>query len=285
MAIDITKGIETFDDRMDTSRSNPDRKKFGQGQGADQFNIGSEYDVAQPEPEPEKKPDAAPAPKFSHKMANGQTLEAETIEELASKIEKALVQAPAAPEEFEEKPLYVPFEFKPKELTLAEQAEILNLMKENPQKAYRLLQEAEFGAPMDTVREKIAQPQQLLLTRLQEEAGAEFTGECEDYNPTRSNAKKLTEFLKEKGKPITAKNLTIAFRQLVAAGDKSLVRKADEATIVEDEGVVDQPPPPSHVPTNQGRPEVAAQGSVDATKFAAMSLNQQKDFFAKLRRG
>src|SRR5271168_2569108 len=101
MAIDITKGIEPFNDQTDFSRNNAERKPFGKSNGADGLNFASEYETAQIEtqlPVVETKPPVVetPAPKFTHKLSNGETLEAASVEELATKIENALKQqAPA----------------------------------------------------------------------------------------------------------------------------------------------------------------------------------------------
>lgn len=290
MAIDITKGIEPFNDHTDFSRNNADRKPFGKS-GTDQLNMGDEYAVVVPESvtprAPEVKLVEAPTMKFSHKLANGTTLEAPTIEELASLIEKSFQTQ--TPLEFEDKPVYEPVEFKRKELSLTEQANILNVWKENPQKAMRMLQEAEYGAPMEVVHQSLERAEQRELNRKQEEAGAEFLAECETYNPTPANGKKLTAFLREKNKPITKQNLVLSFQQLVAAGDKSLLRKVDapvlpEVTAADDPSLTEVPPPPTVVPSNQGRPEAPAAGQVDVAKFASLPLDQQKKFFADLRR-
>lgn len=292
MAIDITKGIEPFEDRMDFTRNNPDRKPFG-SKGTDQFDVRSEFDVAAPTPSPDPPPvtppPVTPAPKFTHKLANGTVLEADSVEGLAAQIEKALVQTPAPPPaEFEDKPVYQPLEFKRKELSLAEQVAILNEWKENPQKALRKLEEAEYGHPMEVVLGRLTRAEQNELFRQQEIAGVEFLEECETFNSTPANAKKLTEYLKTKGKPITKQNLVLSFQQLVAAGDKTLLRKADEQPPAESaaatEELTEAPPPPVIVPSNQGRPETPAPGAVDVAKFASMSLDQQKKYFADLRR-
>lgn len=288
MAIDITKGIEPFEDRIDFSRNNPDRKPWGKG-SADQIDLRSEYDVTLPVPPElptEKKDEPALAPKFTHKLANGTVLEAASVEELAGKIEQAIskAQLPPAPLEFEDKPLYVPYEFKPKELTLQEQAEILNLWKENPQAAMRKLQEADLGASAATIIQMFHDTQQVVRQKLEEEAGVEFMLDHADtYNPTAGNAKKLTEYLKKENKPITKQNLTVAFNRLVAAGDKNLLRP--EEIVVEDEKDVEEvPPPPVIVPSNLGRQEEPPAGSIDVAKFANLSLDKQKEFFRNLKR-
>jgi hypothetical protein len=287
--IDITRGIEAFDDHTDFSRGNKDRQQFGKTVNTDQFHLGSEYDHQAPvetkPPVEETKPPATepPAAKFTHKLANGETLEAATVEELATKIEKALQTPVSAPLDFEDKPLYTPTEFKRKELTLAEQAEILNVWKENPQKAARMLQEAEFGAPLDTILQNLSRAELRELHRKQEEAGAEFMMECETYKPTRENAKKLTDLLNSKVKPITKHNLLVAFQQL-SATDKTLVRSQEPDEVLPPEDISEVPPPPSSLPSNQGRQEAQPQGTIDAGKFAAMSLADQKKVFADLRR-
>jgi len=289
--VEINKGIEPFDDRMDATRSNAERKPWGKTPNADQFKLDSEYAVTQPAPVvPAVTPaPVMPAPKFVHKMANGTTLEAETVEELAKKIEAAVNTQTPVPLDFEDKPLYQPIEFKRKELSLQEQANILNVWKENPQKALRMLEEAEYGHPMEVILQTLSRDEQRELHRRQDEAAADFLGDVEDYNPTVANGRKLTEYLKSKGKPITKQNLVLSFQQLVAAGDKSLLRKVEEQPPAEsaaatDESLTETPPPPTVVPSNQGRPEVPAPGQVDVAKFASMNLDQQKKFFADLRR-
>ena len=291
--MEINKGIETFDDRMDVTRTNKDRKPFGKSNGTEQFNLGNEYDVKVAEPEkpaePPKVEALEPPKKFTHKLANGTVLEAATVEELAMKIESAFKQQPAIPVDFEDKPLYQPYEFKPKELSLAEQAEILNVWKENPQKAMRMLQEADLGAPASVIIEKLNEAQRVMRQRAEEEAAVEFLGECDTYNPTTANGKKLTAYLREKQKPITKQNLVLSFQQLVAAGDKTLLRKVEEQAPPEsaeaiDESLTEVPQPPTVVPSNQGRPEAPPQGQVDVAKFANLSLDKQKEYFASLRR-
>jgi len=286
LALDITKGIEAFDDRTDFSRNNPDRKPWGKG-SADRLDLRSEYDISPPEAPAVTPPPPVvetPAPKFTHKLANGTVLEAATVEELASKIEKSIATpAPPPPMEFEDKPLYAPYEFKAKDLTLQEQAEILNLWKENPQAAMRKLQEADLGAPAAKIIEILQSTQQVVRQKLEEEAGAEFLLDCETYNPTPANGKKLLAHLKEKGKPITKQNLMVAFNQLVAT-DKNLLRKEDAAPPADDKDLEDVPPPPVVVPSNQGRPETPPPGTIDVAKFAALPLDKQKDFFANLKR-
>lgn len=280
--MEINKPVTPFDDRMDTSRNNPERKPWGKGTDATGLNLDSEYKVSITEVKPAET--SAPPQKFTHKLANGTVLEAGTIEELAGLIEKSFQQAPTPPLDFEDKPLYQPYEFKRKELTLAEQAEILNVWKENPQKAMRMLQEADLGAPVEVLIQKLTETQTLLRIRAEEEAGAEFVGDVEDYNPTATNAKKLTDYLREKGKPITKNNLTVAFRQLVAAGDKNLVRKVEAQPEAPEPGVTEPPEPPTVVPSNQGSIETPAQSTLDVAKFQSMTLDQQKKFFSDLRR-
>ncbi len=294
--MEINKGIEPFEDRTDFSRGNKDRQQWGKNNGAENFHMGSEYEVQQPppvQPPPVTQPPVAQPPqnvqKFTHKLANGTTLEAATVEELAGLIEKSFNAAPPIPQEFEDKPLYTPMEFKRKDLSLAEQAEILNLWKENPQAAMRKLQEAEYGATMDVILQTLTAEQLDRLNRMQEIAGAEFVMETETYNATPANGKKLTAYLREKGKPITKQNLVLSFQLLVAAGDKSLLRKVEEqppaeSALATDTNLTETPPPPVVVPSNQGRPEAPPAGQVDVAAFAALPLDKQKAFFSNLRR-
>lgn len=290
MAIDITKGIEPFDEATDFTRGNKDRQQFGKTANSQQFDQSSEFAAPKPTEAAPVVPPVVEAKKFTHKLGNGTTLEAASIEELAGLIEKSFQNPPPPPpQEFEDKPLYVPMEFKRKELTVQEKADILNLWKEDPQLATRKLQEAEFGVPIDTLIQNLSRAELRELHRRQEEAGVEFLGECESYNPTAANAKKITEYLKSKGKPITKQNLVLSFNQLVAAGDKTLLRKVDDPVLpdaapADDPSLTDVPPPPVVVPSNQGRPEVAAKGEVDVAKFASLPLEKQKQFFADLRR-
>jgi hypothetical protein len=296
--IDITKGIEAFDDTTDFTRGNKDRRPFGKSDSAVSLHLGDEYDTVPPTATPEGKPEAKPAPetqpppapKFTHKLANGTVLEAASVEELATLIEKSIQQTPAPPQDFEDKPLYSPYEFKPKELSLQEQANILNLWKENPQKALRMLQEADLGAPAETIIRMLNDTQQVVRQKLEEEAGAEFLMDADTYNPTPANGKKLVEHLKAKGKPITRKNLFVAFQQLLQAGDKSLLRAVDpEPPEAEDETLTETPPPPAVIPSNQGRPEVPNESEEAkarfANEFASWPLRKQQEYFAKLKRG
>jgi hypothetical protein len=292
MAIEINRGIEPFEDQTDFTRGNKDRKPWGKSESSASLHLGSEYDTPPPTaPAPTQQP-GPPAPppepaKFTHKMANGTVLEAATVEELASQIEKALVQTPApAPVDFEDKPAYQPYEFKPKDLSMQEQADILNIWKENPQKAMRLLQEADLGAPAAVVIQKLQETQTVLRMKAEEEAAAEFLMNEETFAATKANGAKLTEYLKAKGKPITSRNFSVAFHQLVAAGDKTLLRKVeDPAPPAPDPTLEEVPPPPVLVPSNLGRPEAPTAPTVDAAKFASLSLTEQQNFFKRVKRG
>jgi hypothetical protein len=288
--IDITQGVQTFDDRLDTSRGNPDRKPFG-AKGTDQFHMGSEYDVEQSvSPANDPGPDASVTPtpvlqKFTHKLSNGTTLEADSVEALAALIEKSFQQqAPVEDLKFDDRPLYTPLEFKRKELTLQEQADLLNLWKEKPQEAMRKLQEAEYGASMDVILMNLTRAELRELNRRQLEAEAEFMGECEDYNPTPANGKKMLAFLEENKVPRTKHNLVVAFRKL-SASDPSLIRQPETPT-AEPEPGEEVPKPPTHVPTNQGRQETLPDQSGDkfALEFAGWPLAKQQEWFAKKRR-
>jgi hypothetical protein len=286
--IEINRGVETFDDHTDFSRGNKDRQRFGE-KNADAFSLRDEYDAPRIVDDTSVPPpvvDAPPAPKFTHKLANGTVLEAATVEELSAAIEKSIqVQAPSAVEEFEDKPLYEGRTFTRKELPLTEQAALLNTWGQNPQAVVRKLIEAEFGATPEEVSKTITETQMALRLQKEMEAGVEFLGENEDFNPSKANGTKLTTYLREQNKPITVKNLGIAFRRLVAAGDKALLAKPEP--VVEDPSLADSPPPPVHVPSNQGLPETVP--NMDAQKraaeFSRLSLREQQEYFAKLRRG
>jgi hypothetical protein len=214
--IDITQGVQTFDDRLDTSRGNPDRKPFG-AKGTDQFHMGSEYDVEQSvSPANDPGPDASVTPtpvlqKFTHKLSNGTTLEADSVEALAVLIEKSFQQqAPVEDLKFDDRPLYTPLEFKRKELTLQEQADLLNLWKEKPQEAMRKLQEAEYGASMDVILMNLSRTELRELNRRQVGSRKRNSyGRVRGLQLRReANAKKLTDLSSFEAKaPIKAHNL------------------------------------------------------------------------------
>lgn len=295
MAIVIDKPVQPFDEGMDVTRNNKDRIPFGKSVNTDRLNLSDEYSVPpapQADPIPTPTPPVAPPAevhKYSHKLADGTVLQAESFEALAAAIEQAISKQTKVetPQEFEDKPLYQPMEFKPKELSLTEQADILNLWKENPQKALAKLQEAQFGVPLEKIISNLSRAELRELNRMQEEAGVEFVMECENYSPTKANGRKLTEHLNKLGKPITKHNLVLSFQQLVAAGDKSLLRAEEpktESAPATDPSLTEVPEPPAVIPSNQGRVETPAPGAVDVAKFASLTLAQQKEYFAKLKR-
>lgn len=290
MATVIDKPIQPFDDQTDFSRNNPNRQKFGEHQGANKFHLGDEYAVIPAEPETPPSttvpPVTPPAQKFTHKLANGTELTADSVEALAAAIEKSIQQqAPPAPVEFEDETVYKPIKFERKELTLQQQADILNIWKENPQKAMRMLQEAEYGASLDTIVTQLQRSELRELGRREEEIGIEWVYDNIDkYNPIPENGQKLTKFLREKQKPITKKNLDIAFAQLSAKDPTMLKTPTPPAPDPTDE-LEEHPAPPAVVPSNLGGVIPPVTPQVDVEKFKRMSLKEQQEYFAKLRRG
>lgn len=271
--IEINKGVLPFEDAPDLTRNNPDRKRWGKGDS--DFHVSDEYDTPAEEPAPPAPP---PPTKVTHKLGNGVVLEADSIDELATKIEKALAPPPVTAT-WDETPVYTPMEFKPRELSVQENVMLLNEWTKNPQKVMRSFQEAEFGAPMEKIIQRLQQTETIVMQRAQEEAGVEFlTDVAEVYNPTKENATKLTNYLKEKGKPITRNNLRRAFNEL-SPTDPALLRKQEP--VAEGEEIE----PPTTVQSNMGEPPVAAPPGVDVEKFKKMSVKDQKEFFAQLRRG
>lgn len=283
----IDKGIQPFDDRTDLTRNNPDRKTFGRS-GNDGLDLGNEYNT--PAPPAQVPPPVTPpvvVPKFTHKLANGTVLEAATLEEMAALIEKEVSkpQAPPAPVDFEDKPKYTPLKLERKELTVQQKADILNLWKEDPQAAMRKLQEAEVGVTMEDLLRLLNDSQTVIRVHSEVEEGADFLGECETYQPTKENGKKLTDLIRSKGMPITKHNLMVAFNQL-SVTDKTLLRKVDDAPPPPpDPNLHETPDPPTVVPSNQGLPTEEQQRDSQKVirEFASMSLGQQQAYFANLR--
>lgn len=278
-------------DEMDFSRNNAERKPWGQQKSSEHFQLNDEYSEPKPEASLQTAPPPAPPadppkPKFTHKLANGNTLEAESVEALASLIEKSFQQTPAPPPaEWDESPAYQPIQFKRSELTIQQQADILNLWKENPQKALRMLQEAEYGVSMDVLMQNLSRAEIRELNRREEEIGVEWIYEnVDNYNPTPANGQLLTKYLREKNKPITKKNLTIAFNAL--KGDNpTMILKPQAAPPAEPDNTEEVPAPPVVVPSNQGGEMPPVTPQVDVEKFKRMSLDDQKKFFSKMRRG
>lgn len=288
--MEINTPTAPFNDTLDLSRNNPDRKTWGKDNSSERLHLGSEYDVTvgtQPEasvqpPNPAPGPPADEFP-FKHKLSNGTELKAKTQDELYALIETELSKKVETVVElkFDDEPLYKPIEFKRKELTVQQQADLLNVWKENPQKALRMLEEAEYGVPMDALLQHLTRAEQRELERRQMEAGVEFLGECEDYNPTTANGAKLTEYLKKENKPITKNNLMVAFRKL-SETDPALIKKVDAPPpAVEDE--TEELQPPVVVPSNQGRPENPASPQIDPVKFASLSLAEQAKLLTRVR--
>ena len=288
--IAIEKGILPFDDRMDTSRNNPDRKTWGKSDNAKSLYQGGEYDeplepeVLENKPaEPPAPPVPEPAPpqqKFTHKLANGTVLEAESVEALAAKIEQSFNQAAKpADVQWDDAPVYKPLEFKRRELTIQEKADLLNQWAKDPQQANRALQEAEYGVTMGEILERLNRSEVREMQRSQEVAGVEFLEEYADlYRATPANAKKLTEYLKQQNKPITKNNLVKAFRALSEA-DATMLR---EQTPEPPEQPEEQPP--TIIASNQGNPPPLETPSIDVEKFKRMSLENQKKYFLSVRR-
>lgn len=280
----IDKPMQAFDDRTDFSRNNTDRQKWGEHKSSDNFQMSDEYK----EPEAQAPPvatetPAPPAPqKFTHKLQNGTVLEADSVDALAALIEKS-IQTPAPPAEtdWEEKPAYEGTLFQRKELSLQDQANILNVWKENPQKAMRMLQEAEFGGTIENIIRSLNDAQMTIRQQKELEEQMDFLGECETYNPTKANGKKLTDYLKQNNKPCTKRNLMKAFQDL-SKNDPSLIQTVTPPPAEEPEEPELQPP--TVVPSNQGRQETIEQPKVDVEKFKRMSLEDQKKYFKSMSR-
>lgn len=272
--IDIKTGITPFEDSVDTSRNNPNRKPWGKGDS--DFHVNDEYDTT---PEESAPPTPPPPQKVTHKLANGVVLEADSMEELAQKMEKAL--APPPPEaKWDETPVYTPMEFKPRQLSVQEEVDLLNRWPKTPQKAMRELQEAEFGATMEQIIKRLNMTEMIVMQRAQEEEGVNFLMEvAETYSATKDNADKLTAYLKEKGKPITKNNLVRAFKEMSPTHPELL--RTPEPAAKGEEG--EEFEPPTIVASNMGEPPVAAPPGVDIEAFKKMNVKQQKDFFAQLR--
>lgn len=279
----------------DFTRNNPDRKPFGKANGADALSLADEYKPriteAPTEPPVAEPPKTEPPTvTFKHKLDNGTELEAASVEELAKKIEQALKVPALVVTDFDDKPLYQAIEFKPRELTVQEQADILNVWKENPQKAMKILEEANLGAPVEEVLKQFQTTQTLYRFKLEEEAAADFLGEAETYNPTPANGKKLTAYLNSKGKPITKNNLLKAFADL-SSTDKTMIRITEAEPVTPpaepkpaEPALEEHPAPPSHMPANMGAREEAPKPGVDVEAFSKLSIGQQKEYFANLKR-
>jgi len=285
--MEINKGIEPFDDVTDLTRNNPDRKPFGRS-GNDNLSLSDEY--ATPKSAPVEAPPPA-AKKVKHKLSTGIELEADTIEEMATLIKKEVAkqQTSPAPLEFEDKPAYQPLKLERKEMTPQQKAEILNLWTgtattpADPQAAMRKLQEAEVGVTMEELLRLLNDSQTVIRLKIEEEAGADFMGECDNYRATKENAKKLVDYIKSKNKPITTHNLIVAFRQL-SASDPAMLRQPDAE--LPDPNLHETPEPPVVVPSNQGMPteEQKADTAKVIREFSNMTLKQQQEYFANLRR-
>jgi len=286
-AIVIDKPIQPFDDHMDFSRNNPDRKLWGKHDSANAFHLGDEYaEPAAPEaqePKPVTPEPPAPPQKFTHKLSNGTVLEADSLDALAALIEKSF-QTPAppadAPLEFEDAFPYKPVDYKRKELSLQEQADILNVWKENPQKAFQMLMAAECGQPDFTA--SLTRSEQRELERATLEAGMRFMEDVEEYNPTKANGKLLSEYLTQQKKPVTTHNLKVAYQRLLPTHPEL---KSVPAPVAEPEPDEPEPQPPAVIPAGSGLAPDEAQPKVDVNKFKSMSLEDQKKFFSALRRG
>src|SRR6266550_1044254 len=123
--------------------------------------------------------------------------------------------------------------FEPRQLTADERVRLTKDLSDPAKaaEAHRALLEAELGAPIETIRTSLRDAEiQKRVVSIQD-AIAQFKKNTPEYVESESNGQTLNKYMEKKQLRYTAKNLKIAFEDLV--NDDLLIVRAPKAAVTE----------------------------------------------------
>jgi hypothetical protein len=181
---------------------------------------------------------------------------------------------------------YDPIAMSPaRQLTEAEVLQINELWQTDPAKAQRIVFQAMSGCTPEAISQAVMRIDSMFARRVADEAASQFQAnhaETNDWDPSPANTALIDKFLKERGWPVTANNLEIAFQNLRAQGKLTMpppeepetpeapAAPAAAAPTVEE---VPPPPPPVSLPASSA-PSRPARQEADLLREAAAGLRE-----------
>jgi len=189
--------------------------------------------------------------------------------------------------QLEDKPLFKPIEYKPRDLTRPEMLSLSDQWSSDPAKAFDALIEARFGATPQAIANGLNAVQTLWRDKLEQSATAKWTerhaNEYWQYDLI-PNLAKIAKKLLDSNHPLTENNLEWSYRQLVDSGEL-LVEEPEETPPPANAPPVPPPPssrtaPPQFVVSDRSgqRSEPVRQASSvpDVAQLNQMSLDQMR---------
>ena len=123
--------------------------------------------------------------------------------------------------------------FEPKQLSADDRLKITKMLS-NPEtvvEGYKLLSEATYGATPEIVRESLQEREVQKRVESIQAAISQFKAETPDYVESPANGETLKKYMEKKNLRYTAKNLKIAFEDLVNDGLLTVRAKAPQAAV------------------------------------------------------
>jgi hypothetical protein len=183
----------------------------------DKLRMATEFDVAEPQPEP---PKPAEPQKFVREIDLGdgggkQHFEADSYEALCDKLTTAQEHATRKIRELSREtkrrePERQSSDWQELRPTVLKAEDVVQLQN-NPHEMFRRMYQSEFGVTPEEARAKENERR-----RQEAEIAAqnEFVRKHQDYSPTPQNAEKVMRFLQQQNLPVSRRNLDYAFEEL-----------------------------------------------------------------------
>ena len=123
--------------------------------------------------------------------------------------------------------------FEPKALSADDRLKITKMLSDPATvvEGYKLLSEATYGASPEVVRESLQDREVQKRVEAIQLAISQFKAETPDYVESQANADTLKKYMEKKNLRYTAKNLKIAFEDLVNDGLITVRAKAPQAAV------------------------------------------------------
>jgi hypothetical protein len=217
-----------------------------------------------------------------------QYFEADTLEELLEKKDNAHENASVALyktrlanklgtmlEPDPEEPILT---FEPRQLTADERVKLTKDLSDPAKaaEAHRQLLEAEFGAPIEKIRENLRESEISKRVVSIQQAIAQFKAETPDYVECELNSNNMKKYMEKNSRRYTVKNLKIAFEDL--KNSSLLTLRAPQAAVTEPTppSVTPAPVPPAVIPPAATiPPEIPAQVTEVRPKQSSSGLGRE----------